>query len=97
MRCSYCIIPTARGDLASRPVAEILDEIRRLVDGGHREIVLTGIHLGHWGLDWTDRRLRLADLVEEILTVEGPYRLRLSSLEAVEVDAKLLRLMAAEP
>jgi len=94
MRCSYCIIPTARGDLNSRPVPQILDEIRRLADSGHREIVLTGIHLGHWGLEWSDQRLRLADLVEQILTIEGPFRLRLSSLEAVEVDARLLGLMA---
>lgn len=97
MRCSYCIIPAARGDLTSRPIAELVDEVRRLVDSGHREIVLTGIHLGHWGLEWTDRRLRLPDLVEALLAVGGSWRLRLSSLEAVEVDARLLSLMAAHP
>ncbi len=97
MRCSYCIIPAARGDLTSRPVAELVDEVRRLVDTGHREIVLTGIHLGHWGVEWTDRRLRLPDLVEELLAIDGYWRLRLSSLEAVEVDTKLLSLMAAHP
>ncbi|MHB8899416.1 MAG: tRNA (N(6)-L-threonylcarbamoyladenosine(37)-C(2))-methylthiotransferase MtaB [Thermoguttaceae bacterium] len=95
MRCSYCIIPAARGDLASRPVDDLVLELRRLVDAGHREIVLTGIHLGHWGMEWTDRRLRLADLVEELLHIEGHWRLRLSSLEAVEVDRRLLSLMAA--
>ena len=97
MRCSYCIIPAARGDLASRPVAELVDEVRRLVDSGHRELVLTGIHLGHWGLEWTDRRLRLPDLIEALLAVGGLWSLRLSSLEAVEVDARLLSLMAAHP
>jgi threonylcarbamoyladenosine tRNA methylthiotransferase MtaB len=97
MRCSYCIIPAARGDLSSRAVGEILDEIRRLVDSGHREIVLTGIHLGHWGLEWCESRLRLADLIEEILAIDGRWRLRLSSLEAVEVDEKLIGLMAAHP
>ena len=97
MRCSYCIIPAARGDLTSRPVAELVDEVRRLVDTGHRELVLTGIHLGHWGLEWTDRRMRLADLVEELLAVDGLWRLRLSSLEAVEVDTTLISLMAAHP
>jgi threonylcarbamoyladenosine tRNA methylthiotransferase MtaB len=51
MACSYCIIPTVRPVLVSRPVGEVLDEIRRLVDHGHREIVLTGIHLGHYGVD----------------------------------------------
>jgi len=51
MPCSYCIIPTVRPVLVSRPVGEVLDEIRRLVSHGHREIVLTGIHLGHYGVD----------------------------------------------
>ena len=97
MRCSYCIIPAARGDLTSRPVSDLVDEVRRLVDTGHREIVLTGIHLGHWGLEWTDQPLRLPDLVEELLTVDGYWRLRLSSLEAVEVDSRLISLMAAHP
>jgi len=51
MQCSYCIIPTVRPVLVSRPVSEVLSEIRRLVSNGHREIVLTGIHLGHYGVD----------------------------------------------
>lgn len=97
MRCSYCIIPAARGDLTSRPVGELVDEVHDLVNTGHREIVLTGIHLGHWGVEWTDRRLRLPDLIEELLAVDGHWRLRLSSLEAVEVDTRLLSLMAANP
>ena len=97
MRCSYCIIPAARGDLTSRPASELVDEVRRLVDTGHREIVLTGIHLGHWGLEWADQRLRLPDLIEELLSVDGHWRLRLSSLEAVEVDTRLVSLMAANP
>lgn len=97
MRCSYCIIPSARGDLTSRPADELVDELRRLLDTGHREIVLTGIHLGHWGHEWTDRRLRLPDLVESLLNVPGEWRLRLSSLEAVEVDERLIALMAAHP
>ncbi len=97
MRCSYCIIPSARGDLTSRPAEELVDEVRRLLDTGHREIVFTGIHLGHWGHEWTDRRLRLPDLVESLLDLPGDWRLRLSSLEAVEVDEKLIALMAAHP
>jgi len=97
MCCSYCIIPAARGDLTSRPLDELTDEVRRLVDSGYREIVLTGIHLGHWGLEWSDCRLRLPDLVERLLGVDGHWRLRLSSLEAVEVDSRLISLMAAHP
>jgi len=50
MACSYCIIPLVRPHLESRPVEHVLDEVRRLVDHGHREIVLTGIHLGHYGI-----------------------------------------------
>ena len=49
MKCSYCIVPTVRPHLISRPVDEVLDEVRRLVADGHREIVLTGIHLGDYG------------------------------------------------
>jgi threonylcarbamoyladenosine tRNA methylthiotransferase MtaB len=57
LRCSFCIIPYVRPNLASRPVQHILDEIRRLVDGGYREVVLTGIHLGHYGVDWNRQSL----------------------------------------
>jgi threonylcarbamoyladenosine tRNA methylthiotransferase MtaB len=52
LRCSYCIIPYVRPNFQSRPLAHIVDEVRRLVDNGYREIVLTGIHLGHYGVDF---------------------------------------------
>jgi hypothetical protein len=52
LRCSYCIIPKVRPQLTSRPIEPILDEVRRLVANGYREIVLTGVHLGHYGVDW---------------------------------------------
>jgi threonylcarbamoyladenosine tRNA methylthiotransferase MtaB len=52
LRCSFCVIPYVRPNLISRPVDHILDEVRRLVDRGYREVVLTGIHLGHYGVDW---------------------------------------------
>ncbi|MHC4403078.1 MAG: MiaB/RimO family radical SAM methylthiotransferase, partial [Planctomycetota bacterium] len=102
MPCSYCIIPTVRPELSSRPVDEVLDEIRRLVDHGHREIVLTGIHLGHYGLDLgaagSDRRpIDLARLVARIVALDGAFRLRISSIEAVEVTPELLALMADHP
>ena len=57
LRCSFCIIPHVRPQLASRPVEHIFDEVRRLVDRGYREVVLTGIHLGHYGVDWNRQRL----------------------------------------
>jgi threonylcarbamoyladenosine tRNA methylthiotransferase MtaB len=99
MQCSYCIIPTVRPRLVSRPARQVLEEVRRLVDYGHREIVLTGIHLGHYGVDLAEnteggRRTDLADLLDRIVRIEGDFRVRLSSLEALEVTPKLIRLMA---
>jgi threonylcarbamoyladenosine tRNA methylthiotransferase MtaB len=55
LRCSFCIIPSVRPKLVSRPIEHILVEVRRLVDRGYREVVLTGIHLGHYGVDWNRR------------------------------------------
>jgi threonylcarbamoyladenosine tRNA methylthiotransferase MtaB len=102
MPCTYCIIPMVRTKLASRPAHQVLEEIRRLVDAGHREIVLTGIHLGHYGVDFGDVRTRsepapLARLVRRIAELDGEFRLRLSSLEAAELTPELLSLLAEYP
>lgn len=102
MECSYCIVPKVRPVLASRPVDEVLDEVGRLASNGHREIVLTGIHLGHFGVDFADRGsgdrpIDLAQLVERIVGVEGEFRVRISSIEAVEVTPELLAVMADHP
>jgi threonylcarbamoyladenosine tRNA methylthiotransferase MtaB len=102
MRCSYCIVPVVRPVLSSRPVGEVLDEIRRLVDHGHREIVLTGIHLGHYGVDLPKTqpggsRFDLAYLVGRIGRVDGDFRVRVSSIEAVEATPELLARMAERP
>lgn len=102
MRCSYCIIPAVRPTLSSRPADEVLDEIRRLVDRGYREIVLTGIHLGHYGVDLAagrseGGRVDLAHLVGRILELSGDFRLRISSIEAVEVTPELIAMMAGQP
>jgi len=99
MQCTYCIIPRVRPVLSSRPVDEVLDEIRRLVDNGHREIVLTGIHLGHYGFGMASAAkppstTNLAGLVRRIVELEGNFRLRISSIEAVEVTEELLAVMA---
>jgi threonylcarbamoyladenosine tRNA methylthiotransferase MtaB len=96
LNCSFCIIPKVRGTAVSRPLEQAVDEARRLVDGGYREIVLTGVHLGSYGKDLSGRPM-LADLVERLLAVPGLARLRLSSLEANELSEPLLDLMAAEP
>ena len=100
LRCSFCIIPHVRPQLASRPPEHILEEIGRLVDDGFREIVLTGVHLGHYGIEWNRGRpksewLRLAGLIERIARLPGDFRLRLSSIEATEVTRELLAVMAA--
>ena len=100
LRCSFCIIPHVRPQLSSRPVAHILEEVRRLVDNGYREVVLTGIHLGHYGVDW-NRNLpkrqwtRLSHLVRRIARLPGDFRVRLSSIEATEVTRELIEVMAA--
>ena len=100
LRCSFCIIPYVRPTLASRPVEHILDEVGRLTDAGYREIVLTGIHLGHYGVDWNRSRpknawTRLSHLIEKIVRLPGDFRVRLSSIEATEVTHELIDVMAA--
>ncbi len=102
LRCSFCIIPYVRPNLASRPVDHILDEVRRLVDRGYREVVLTGIHLGHYGVEWNrhapkERWIRLSYLVRQIAGLPGDFRVRLSSIEATEVTRELIDVMAEHP
>ncbi|MHC4606027.1 MAG: tRNA (N(6)-L-threonylcarbamoyladenosine(37)-C(2))-methylthiotransferase MtaB [Planctomycetota bacterium] len=96
LNCSFCIIPRVRGPVASRPIADAVDEAKRLVDNGHAEIVLTGIHVGAYGKDLARRSL-LPDLVERMLEIRGLARVRLSSIEANEIEDALVGLMAAEP
>ena len=102
LRCSFCIIPYVRPNLASRPTEHILDEVRRLVDGGYREVVLTGIHLGHYGVEWNRGRpksdwVRLSTLLERIVELPGDFRVRLSSIEATEITRELVAIMAEHP
>jgi threonylcarbamoyladenosine tRNA methylthiotransferase MtaB len=102
LNCSFCIIPHVRPALVSRPPQQILDEIRRLVENGYRELILTGIHLGHYGVEWNRGRpkrewLRLSHLLDRIAAMPGDFRVRLSSIEATEVTRELLATMAANP
>lgn len=102
LNCSFCIIPQVRPNLVSRPAEHILDEIRRLLDRGYREIVLTGIHLGHYGIEWNRSRpksqwLRLSQLLGQIVRLPGEFRVRLSSIEATEVTRELIQVMADHP
>ena len=102
LRCSYCIVPSVRPHLESRPVEHVLEEVRRLCDAGYREIVLTGVHLGHFGLDWNraapkSQWVRLSHLLRQIVELPGDFRVRLSSIEAAELTRELLDVMADRP
>lgn len=93
--CSYCIVPYARGTLRSKPVPLVVREVEQLKEKGFKEVVLTGIHMGVYGKD-LEQEIKLSQLIESVLEV-GIKRLRLSSLEAMEVDQKLMDLMAQSP
>jgi len=92
--CAFCIIPTTRGASRSRPAESVAAEVRGLAEKGFREIVLCGIHIGHWGRD-----LGISDglgaLLRTLEAVPGEFRLRLSSIEATEVAGPVLDAMAA--
>ena len=93
--CSYCIIPYARGPLRSRSLQSIKEEVQRLTVAGYKEIVLIGIHLGCYGKEMKDGTT-LYDAVKTALSVPALQRLRLGSLESVEVEERLLDLMAED-
>lgn len=97
--CTYCIIPFARGPLRSRSLESIKEEIAKLVEAGYKEVVLIGIHLGCYGKELAKEGIKLSlyDAVQAALSVPGVERLRLGSLESVEVETRLLELMAKEP
>ena len=99
LRCSYCIIPMVRPKLASRPLEHVVGEVTDLVQAGHREVVLTGIHLGHYGVDWNRNQprenwTRLSHLLVRLASIDGDFRIRLSSIEATEVTRELIGVMA---
>ncbi len=102
LKCSYCIIPTVRPKMESRPHDDILNEVRRLIDNGFREVILTGIHLGHYGVDFNKGKpktdwTRLSHLVRNICNIRGDFRVRLSSIEATEVTRELIEVMQEFP
>ncbi len=102
LRCSYCIIPQVRPQMESRQAESILAEAQRLVANDYRELVLTGIHLGHYGVDHNRGRAkedwnRLSSLLRRMMELEGTFRVRLSSIEATEVTRELLQVMADFP
>jgi threonylcarbamoyladenosine tRNA methylthiotransferase MtaB len=96
-RCTFCIIPYGRGPARSVPIGAIAAEARQLVERGFREIVLTGVDLTSYGPDLPGQPT-LGQMIRRLLAaVPGLQRLRLSSLDPVEIDADLWRLIAEEP
>jgi threonylcarbamoyladenosine tRNA methylthiotransferase MtaB len=96
LRCSYCVIPFVRGKSRSMPPSEVVAEIRRLTESGYREIVLSGINLGTWGRDLTPR-VEFEDILRRILDEIDVPRLRISSIEPLDVTADLIALFASTP
>ena len=96
-RCTFCIIPFGRGNSRSVPAGVVVDQIKRLVDRGFNEVVLTGVDLTSWGADLPSSP-RLGDLVRRILKlVPDLPRLRISSIDSIEVDDALMEAIATEP
>lgn len=91
--CTYCIVPFARGPSQSVPLDDVLEGIRGLAANGYKEVVLTGIHLGAYGLDLTNQT-SLTELIRKIDSERLVQRLRIGSIEPNEVDDNLLGLMA---
>ena len=96
-RCTFCIIPYGRGNSRSVPAGVVIDQIKRLVDKGFNEVVLTGVDLTSWGADLPSAP-KLGDLVMRILKlIPDLPRLRISSIDSIEVDENLLCAIATEP
>jgi threonylcarbamoyladenosine tRNA methylthiotransferase MtaB len=101
--CNYCIVPYTRPVVRSRPVEDVLDECRSLLDAGHRELVLCGVFLGAYGQPtairrhWDQPRDALAGLLRAVADLPGLWRVRLSSLEPGDVSDALLDLLADHP
>lgn len=91
--CTYCIIPYARGPQRSRDKEDIFDEVEKLLIEGYKEIVLTGIHTGSYGFE--NKIYRLSDLILDLINkFPNLYRVRISSIEIIEIDDKLIDLIA---
>ena len=95
-RCTFCIIPYGRGNSRSVPAGVVVDQIKRLVDKGYNEVVLTGVDLTSWGAD-LPATPKLGDLVMRILRlIPDLPRLRISSIDSIEVDDNLMQAIATE-
>lgn len=89
--CSYCIIPYTRGNVRSKDKKKVIDEITTLVNNGYKEVVLTGIHTGHYGQDL--KEYDFSDLLSELELIDGLERIRISSVEITELNDKFLDIL----
>lgn len=89
--CSYCVIPYTRGNVRSKDKDKVIDEITKLVKNGYKEVVLTGIHTGHYGLDLSS--YDFSDLLTDLEKIEGLERIRISSVEITELNDKFLNVL----
>ncbi|MBZ5573566.1 MAG: tRNA (N(6)-L-threonylcarbamoyladenosine(37)-C(2))-methylthiotransferase MtaB [Acidobacteriia bacterium] len=102
-RCSFCVIPSVRGQSRSLPLVKVLAEVNALVAAGYREVVISGINLGRWGRDLVpgtsgaERRRNLVNLIRSILDHTALEKLRVSSVEPMDWSDELIQLMAESP
>ena len=89
--CSYCVIPYVRGNIRSKNKEKVLEEIQTLIQNGHKEIVLTGIHTGHYGAEF--KNYSFAKLLQDIIQIKGLERLRISSIEATEINDEVINII----
>ncbi len=92
--CSYCVVPLARGPLRSLPLKKGRAYLREMGRAGFKEVVLTGIHLGLYGIDLKEEGVSLASFLEEAVKIEGIERIRLSSIEPADFDEKLVEVLS---
>ncbi len=90
--CTYCIVPYARGKSRSSTMENVIKNIKDYIGHGYKEIVLSAIHLGLWGLDFTPKK-KLVDLLREIEKIDGLERYRLGSLDPKELDEELIEFL----
>src|SRR5215470_6941287 len=109
-RCSFCVIPSVRGQSRSLPLERVISEVQTLVEAGYREVVISGINLGRWGRDLEgssqfsvlgsqreSKPQNVADLVQEILSQTALEKLRISSVEPMDWSDELIELVATSP
>jgi threonylcarbamoyladenosine tRNA methylthiotransferase MtaB len=95
-QCSYCIIPTTRGRSRSKPLADVIDDVRRAVAAGYKEIALTGVHLGSYGRD-LPHRSSLAELLRRLAAWPDDVLFRISSLEPMDCTPDIVSIAASSP